>query len=166
MNSMTLSPQGIEWLKQVEGQRLQPYDDQTSKPVDHWVAGATVGYGHLIARAEWDGLARGITLEQAEALLRKDLAPFEQAVNRGVTATVSQCQFDALVILSFNIGVGNFARSSVLKLVNNPQASTTFATLEAAWMAWTRSQGKVMKGLVNRRGAEWRMYSSGTYAHW
>ncbi len=166
MNNMTLSPQGIDWLKQVEGQRLQPYDDQTGKPVDHWVTGATVGYGHLIGRAEWDSLGRGISLEQAEALLRKDLAPFEQAVNRGISAALVQCQFDALVILCYNIGVGNFARSSVLKLVNNPQAGTTFATLEAAWMAWTRSQGKVMKGLVNRRGAEWRMYSTGSYAHW
>jgi type VI secretion system secreted protein VgrG len=163
---MTLSPQGVEWLKQVEGQRLQPYDDQTGRPITAWVPGATVGYGHLIGRGEWDRLAGGVSLEQAEQLLRQDLVPFEQSVARGITAALSQCQFDALVILCYNIGGGNFARSSVVKMINNPRAVTTFATLEAAWMAWTRSQGKVMKGLVNRRGAEWRMYSTGAYTHW
>jgi type VI secretion system secreted protein VgrG len=163
---MTLSPQGVEWLKQVEGQRLQPYDDQTGRPITAWVPGATVGYGHLIGRGEWDRLAGGVSLEQAEQLLRQDLVPFEQSVARGITAALSQCQFDALVILCYNIGGGNFARSSVVKMINNPRAVTTFATLEAAWMAWTRSQGKVMKGLVNRRGAEWRMYSTGAYPHW
>lgn len=166
MNAMTLSPQGVEWLKQVEGQRLQPYDDQTGRPITAWVPGATVGYGHLIGRGEWDRLAGGVSLEQAEQLLRQDLVPFEQSVARGITAALSQCQFDALVILCYNIGGGNFARSSVVKMINNPRAVTTFATLEAAWMAWTRSQGKVMKGLVNRRGAEWRMYSTGAYTHW
>lgn len=166
MNAMTLSPQGIEWLKKVEGQRLQPYDDQTGKPISAWVQGATVGYGHLILRNEWERLGGGVSLEQAEALLRQDLAPFEQAVSRAISVTQSQCQFDALVILCFNIGGGNFARSSVVKLINNPGSVTTFPTLEAAWMAWTRSQGKVMKGLVNRRAAEWRMYSTGSYTHW
>ncbi|WMJ71050.1 lysozyme [Stenotrophomonas sp. 24(2023)] len=166
MNAMTLSPQGIDWLKQVEGQRLQPYDDQNGKAIDHWVTGATVGYGHLIAREEWATLGRGVTLAEAEQLLRKDLAPFEQTVNRSVKASLAQHQFDALVILCFNIGGGNFGRSSVLKLVNDPHVATPYANLQAAWMAWTRSQGKVMKGLVNRRGAEWRMYSNGSYDHW
>ncbi|KAF1013194.1 MAG: Lysozyme RrrD [Stenotrophomonas maltophilia] len=166
MNAMNLSPQGIDWLKQVEGQRLQPYDDQTGKAVDHWVTGATVGYGHLILREEWPRLGQGVTLAEAEQLLRSDLKPFEQTVSRAVKVALSQHQFDALVILCFNIGGGNFARSSVLKLVNDPRVATPYATLQAAWMAWTRSQGKVMQGLVNRRGAEWRMYSSGSYGHW
>jgi len=166
MNTMTLSPQGIDWLKQVEGQRLQPYDDQTGRAIDRWVAGATVGYGHLIPREEWARLGQGVTLAEAEQLLRKDLVPFELTVNRGLRVALSQHQFDALVILCYNIGGGNFSRSSVLKLVNDAAAATPYPALQAAWMAWTRSQGKVMKGLVNRRGAEWRMYSSGDYSHW
>jgi GH24 family phage-related lysozyme (muramidase) len=166
MNAMTLSPQGVEWLKHVEGQRLQPYDDQTGKPIAAWVPGATVGYGHLIGRGEWERLGGGVSLAQAEQLLHQDLQPFEQAVARSITATLSQCQFDALTILCYNIGGGNFQRSSVVKMINNPRAVTTFATLEAAWKAWNRSQGKVMRGLDNRRAAEWRMYSSGAYTHW
>jgi type VI secretion system secreted protein VgrG len=166
MNTMTLSPQGIDWLKQVEGQRLQPYDDQTGKPISHWVAGATIGYGHLIARTEWERLGKGITLAEAEQLLRQDLEPFERAVNRCINVAPSQPQFDAMTILCYNIGPANFTRSSVVKLINDPQAITTFSGLEAAWMAWNRSQGKVMRGLVNRRNAEWQMYSAGSYAHW
>ncbi|HBS61403.1 MULTISPECIES: lysozyme [Stenotrophomonas] len=166
MNTMTLSQQGIDWLKRVEGQRLQPYDDQTGKAITAWVPGATVGYGHLIVATEWKTLGRVITLEEAEALLRQDLAPFEATVRGCIGTTLTQCQFDALTILCFNIGGGSFKASSVVRMINRPQAPTSYASLQAAWMAWTRSQGKVMQGLVNRRAAEWRMYDSGSYAHW
>jgi len=95
MNTMTLSQQGIDWLKRVEGQRLQPYDDQTGKAITAWVPGATVGYGHLIVATEWKTLGRVITLEEAEALLRQDLAPFEATVRGCIGTTLTQCQFDA-----------------------------------------------------------------------
>jgi len=64
-----------------------------------------------------DDYQNGITKEQAKALFLQDLAPFADGVNAKVTAAISQNQFDALVILVFNIGLGNFAGSSVLKLV-------------------------------------------------
>jgi len=53
---------------------------------------------------------------QAQALFMQDLSPFVDGVNARITADLSQNQFDALVILAFNIGLGNFASSSVLKL--------------------------------------------------
>jgi GH24 family phage-related lysozyme (muramidase) len=40
-------------------------------------------------------------------------------VNSTITAKLSQNQFDALV-LTFNIGAANLARSSVAKMVNDP----------------------------------------------
>lgn len=166
MNPSTLSSNGRAWLKHVEGLRLQPYDDQTGKPTSCWVRGATVGYGHLISQAEWPALCNGVSENAADALLCRDLAPFERGVGKSIHAAVSQHQFDALVILAYNIGLANFQASSVVKLVNNPQARTSFPDLESAWKAWTRSQGKVMQGLVNRRNAEWNIYASGCYAYW
>jgi type VI secretion system secreted protein VgrG len=108
----------------------------------------------------------GISEDRAKALFQKDLQPFVDGVNNKVTATLSQNQFDALVLLVFNIGLGNFASSSVLKLINNPAAQTHYPDLEAAWKAWNKSQGNVMQGLVNRRDAEWNIYSKNVYAHW
>lgn len=166
MNPSHLSTQGLAWLKHVEGLRLQAYDDQTGKPTRCWVRGATVGYGHLITRDEWAQLGCGLDQQAAGDLLCRDLAPFEKAVARTIHASINANQFDALVILGYNIGIGNFQSSSVARLVNNPKAASNYPNLEAAWMAWTRSQGKVMQGLVNRRKAEWAIYSTGSYAFW
>jgi hypothetical protein len=104
--------------------------------------------------------------DQADALFAGDLAPFEAAVNKGVTADIAQNQFDACVIFAFNIGTNGFLTSSALKLINDPNASTSYDSLEAAWKAWDKSQGKVSRGLQNRRDAEWKIYSQGVYERW
>ncbi len=170
MSNNQMSDQGIELLMSIESFRGKPYDDQNGNEISSWVKGATIGYGHLISQEEWNqsgnAYKKGITQEQAKTLFLQDLMPFADGVNAKVTATLSQNQYDALVILAFNIGLANFASSSVLKLVNNPFAQTKYPNLEAAWKSWNKSQGKVMQGLVNRRNAEWNIYSQNVYAHW
>lgn len=161
--SMRMSAKARELLRKLESLFLFTYDDQTGKATHVWVKGATIGYGHLISKAEWDTYKAGITEAGANALLDKDLQPFEAAVNSTITAKLSQNQFDALVILTFNIGAANLARSSVAKMVNDPTAQTMYKTLEAAWKSWNKSQGKVMLGLERRRQCEWNVYSQGKY---
>ncbi len=165
---LTFGEQGAALLKGVESLRLKPYDDQTQKDITAWVAGATVGYGHLIKSNQWNTYKDGIDEDQADALFDSDLAPFVSAVQTHIKAAVTQNQFDALVILAFNIGAGatGFAGSSVVKLVNDPTAQTAFSSLEAAWKVWNKSQGKVNKGLNNRRQCEWNIYSQGIYKRW
>ena len=170
MSNHQMSDQGIELLMSIESFRGDPYDDQTGKVISNWVIGATIGYGHLISLQEWNefgaGYRNGITQEQAKTLFLKDLAPFVEGVNAKVTASITQNQFDALVILAFNIGLANLATSSVLKLVNNPSSLTKYPNLEAAWKSRNKSQGKIMEGLNKRRNAEWNIYSGNVYAHW
>ena len=153
------STHGRDLLKGYEALRLLPYDDQTGLPLKEWNKGATIGYGHLIPKEEWASLKEGITAGEAEEIFTTDLRPFEGAVREGLKKEVSQDQFDALTILAFNIGPGSFKSSSALKLVNDPAAKTPYPSLEAAWKAWNRSQGKVMKGLVRRRAAEWELFT-------
>jgi len=170
MSNHQMSEQGIDLLMSIEAFRGKPYDDQNGNEISAWVKGATIGYGHLISLQEWnefgDKYKEGITEEQAKTLFLQDLQPFIDGVNAKITAPLTQNQFDALVILAFNIGLANFAASSVLKLVNNPSALTKYPNLETAWKSWNKSQGKVMQGLVNRRNAEWNIYSNNVYAHW
>ena len=161
-----MSEKGMEILKQVEELRLKPYDDQTRKEIDAWTVGATIGYGHLILKGEWTTYKAGISEPDACKLFDRDLAPFVRVVREQVTAKVSQNEFDAMAILAFNIGAPSFSASSVRKLVNNPSAKTNYANLEAAWKAWNKSQGKVMKGLDNRRNCEWNIFSKGIYVRW
>ena len=163
MSELTLGQNGLELLKAFETLRLQTYDDQTGKDISSWVGGATIGYGHLIALNEWDIYKNGITEAQAETLFADDLAPFVAAVNRGIMTDIAQHEFDACVILAYNIGVSGFSSSSALKLINDSNASTDYDNLESAWKAWNKSQGKVSRGLQNRRNSEWKVYSQAVY---
>ncbi|HEV3018769.1 MAG TPA: lysozyme [Burkholderiaceae bacterium] len=161
-----LSDDGTHLLKTVESLHLQPYDDQTGRVTDTWVPGATIGYGHLITQNQWETYENGFEQDDADALLAHDLAPSVTAVQNTITAAVTQNEFDAMVILTFNIGVTAFATSSVAKLVNNPNAASPYPGLEAAWKAWDRSQGRVMPGLDRRRQCEWDIYARGIYRGW
>ncbi len=165
-SGLSLSDDAMTLLKAVETLRLNPYDDQTSKVISSWVQGATIGYGHLIQKGDWDTYKAGIKEADADTLFASDLKPFVSSVQSSVTANVSQNEFDAMVILAYNIGPDSFSGSSVVKLVNDPKAVTQYADLEAAWKAWNKSEGKVMKGLDNRRQCEWDIYTKGIYKRW
>ena len=97
----------IEKLKEFEGFRRDAYRD---------VAGVlTIGYGHT-GRDIREG--DRITPYWAEQLLLLDLKDAEVAVRRLKVAR-TQGQFDALVSLAFNIGVGQLKRSTLLKTIRN-----------------------------------------------
>ncbi|SUX04633.1 methyltransferase small [Campylobacter jejuni] len=147
-----LSNDGQNLLKNIEKLRLKPYNDQNGKEITSYVKGATIGYGHLIGQNEWDLYKNGITLQEADKLFKSDLLPFENAVKNSINSSLAQNEFDALVILCFNIGIDNFKNSFVAKIINGEK--TGYKTLKEAWIAWNKSQNKVMQGLINRRNAE------------
>ena len=164
---MKLSNNGINILKQLEGcvklgDKHVIYDDQTGRPVNVGAPlprGPTIGYGHLIKPGE--DFKNGITETQATDLLRADVRVAECAVQNNITAPLSQNQFDALVIFAYNIGAKNFAASTVVKYLNNPNFhSAVYPTLESAWRAWNKSGGREMSGLNNRRNTEWLLFNA------
>lgn len=159
-------PEGLALLKGIEDLRLMPYDDQSGDDTTKWVKGATIGYGHLIAKTEWASYRDGITAAQADALFLKDLAPFESSVGTNVTVGLQQYQYDALVIFAFNIGVAQFRHSSAVALVNQGREGVFPAGLEASWKSWNKSQGEVMNGLNHRRHCEWRIFMMAIYERW
>ena len=109
MSNYKLSKEAVALLKEIEVLSLQPYDDSKgikSAPTKAWTPESTIGYGHLILKNEWDKYKNGITKEQAEALFLKDAEPTVTAINKLLKVSVTQQEFDALVILAFNIGLG------------------------------------------------------------
>jgi len=161
------SAKGEALLKGIEGLRLQPYDDQTGKAITSWVKGATIGYGFLIGSGdEWTTFKNGITATQAETLYVKKILPYITIVNKTLIVGVSQQQFDALVLLAYNIGETGFANSSVAKLINNPNAKTPYSSLERSWKAWNKSEGEINQGVINRRNSEWNIYLKSVYERW
>jgi lysozyme len=94
------------------------------------------------------------TLEQAETAFLTDTEAAVAGVNQGVHVTINQNQFDALVDFAFNVGVGAFRSSTMLKYLNAgaPVAAAT------ALLKWNKVViGNVVQisvGLSRRRAAE------------
>ena len=168
---MNISDNGVRTLKLCEGRvvrcgRHVIYDDKNGQPVAMGAPlprGATIGYGHLIKPGE--DFRDGIDENTATKILRGDLGYAERAVCNAITTNLRQNQFDALVMLCFNIGARNFASSTVVKYINNPEfKSARYPTLAAAWRAWNKTGGRVSAGLIRRREIELKIYENGIYA--
>jgi len=158
-----VSPAAIHMIKHHEGVRTRPY----RCPALLW----TVGVGHVIdpshAAVKYeerrtlpipDGWDRILTMGEVDAILAQDLGRFERGVARLCPAAVNhQGQFDALVSFAFNVGLGNLQRSGLRMKHNRGE----FEEAAAEFMKWSKAGGKVLKGLVNRRRDEQRLYLRG-----
>lgn len=144
---MKTSQRGIDLIKQFEGLFLKDYDDG--------VGVRTIGYGHTSVAGP-PRVTRGMTItkEQAEDILRDDLAKVEADVSRLVTVPLTQNQFDALV--SFHFNTGGLGRSTALKRLNECKYEAVPDLLKL----WNKGGGKVMPGLVRRRSAEAALFAS------
>jgi len=139
---MRISQQGIDLIKSFEGCKLKPYKDV--------VGLLTVGYGHRLADAD----NRDYTQEEVDEFLRSDLERFERGVLTYITVPLTQGQFDSLVCFSYNLGLGTLSRSTLLKKIN---AGDDGAAKEI--LRFDKAGGKPLKGLTNRRIAEYRMFN-------
>lgn len=97
------------------------------------------------------------TLKQCEELLRSDVRVAEAAIKRLVAVPISQHQYDALVSFVFNVGSGNFAKSTLLKKIN---ANDCWGA-GAEFPRWDKAKGKVLRGLTIRRADERRHWETG-----
>lgn len=140
----TLSPTGLALIQLSEGLRLTAYRDAAGV----W----TIGYGST--RGVKGGMK--ITQEQAEQRLLADVAQAEAVVNRRVTVSLSQHQFDALVSFVFNVGGGAFCKSTLLEKLN----LADYAGAANELSRWVKANGRVLPGLVKRRAAERALFLS------
>lgn len=136
---MKISQTGLDKIKRHEGLRLYPYKDEAG----HW----TIGYGHKLLPGEWYDK---INEQQAEDLLRQDLAIAESAVNDLVKVPLSQNQYDALVSFVYNVGVNAFRESTLLRKLN----AGDYTGAAAEFPRWKYAGGKVSSILVRRRARE------------
>lgn len=148
MTNYHLSQNGVNLIKKFEGVRLVSYK---AVPTEKYY---TIGYGHYGSDVH---AGQHITLQQAEEMLKKDLKKYENGVNDVLKVPVTQGQFDSMVSLCYNIGVGGFQKSTLIRLVN--QKNFSGAALE--FLKWNKSSGKVLVGLTNRRNLEKNLFLNG-----
>lgn len=114
----------------------------------------TIGYGHT-----GPDVRPGMRISRLEAvrLFDADVNAFAAGVARLLPEGVTQPQFDALVSLAYNIGLGAFSRSSLLRRV---KADPADPAIREEFMKWVYAGGAKLPGLVRRRKAEADHYFS------
>lgn len=100
--------------------------------------------------------------EKCDEVLKADLLSFAKEVDfQLANVVVLQREFDAFVDLAFNIGLGAFKSSSLLRHYRAGDKATTARD----FLAWNKAGGKVLPGLVKRREAERNWFLYGHLAH-
>lgn len=93
------------------------------------------------------------TEEQGRKLLKHDIDKFSKGISKCISVPVNQNEVDAYTSLSFNIGIGAFCKSTLVKKLN--EYNYVGACKEI--LRWNIFKGKISKGLDNRRKDEYKI---------
>lgn len=149
-----LSPRGLALLKSFE---RGPAVDFAPEPYDDGGGVMTIGWGHRIFRGE--SFAEPIGRAQADRILLQDLRNPEVYVSAlTLPSPLEQCEFDALVLFTFNLGVGALDRSTLLKVLRRPVQDAD--AIARQWMRWVYrgDPPERLDGLVIRRSCELMLF--------
>lgn len=132
---MKTSANGRKKIQGREGCKLTAYRDGGGVP--------TIGTGHT------KGVRMGqtITQAQADAFFEEDITPVESCINKAVTVTLNQDQFDALASFVFNVGESAFKKSTLLKKLN----AGNYRAAADQFTRWVYDNDIFVQGLYNRR---------------
>ena len=145
---MKTGERGLALIKEFEGCKLSAYQC----PAGVWTIG--IGSTHY---GDGTPITKGRTLpneKAAIALLAATIGQFEKAVN-AMNVELTQNEFDALVSLTYNIGAGNLASSTLVKML---KAGDNKAEIAKQFLRWNKAGGKEMAGLTRRRKAESELF--------
>lgn len=149
---MRTNKRGLELIKEFEGLRLKPYLCSADVP--------TVGYGSTFYEngnkvSLYD---KPISRARAEQLLINTVAHFEKQLYPILSGLMlNDNQFSALVSFTFNVGVANFKKSTLLKIIKeNPNDWD----IHEQFLRWNKANKKELPGLTRRRLAEAKLYFS------
>ena len=142
-----LSAQGADFIARFEGCRLTLFNDPAGN--------CTIGIGHLVHRGPIDGtepaeFKAGISHNRALELLQSDASSAAHGVLQAATVPLAQTELDALISFTFNVGVGAFQGSTLLKKLNAGDR----ASVPSELAKWTWAGKEQLPGLVTRRQAE------------
>lgn len=150
---MDISERGLDLIKSFEGLHKKKSDGYVHAYLDP-VGIPTIGWG--CTKNVKMGMKR--TEAECEKMLMKEVAQFEDAVERLVKVPLNENQFAALVSFSYNVGSGALAKSTLLRELNRGN----YDTVPSQLMRWVNAGGKKFSGLARRRAAEAALWSEPT----
>lgn len=141
-----ISGAGFALIERFEGCKLKAYLDTLAKP-PVW----TVGWGHtgpdVNANTVW-------TQEQADRMLELRVGEFARQVESACVEVPNENQLAAMTSFAYNVGVGAFKKSTLLKKHN----AGDFVGAAKEFGRWNKAGGEVRAGLTRRRAAEAALY--------
>ena len=152
---MEISEKGIKFLKDCEGFKESPYQCSAKA----W----TIGYGstYYLDGTKVRKTDPIISEHDADLLMRHTLGNYQDAINSLLIVNLTQNQYDAIISFVYNIGLGAFKESTILKRINaNPKDER----IRAEFLRWNKekdpktSKWKEDEGLTNRRKKETDLY--------
>ena len=141
---MKISNLGLELIKEFEGFSENAYLCPAKIP--------TIGYGNTFY-SDGRKVKLGEQISKTDALKLLEVVAnrdFADKIFPSIKVKVTQSQFDAMVSLAYNIGVGAFLKSTLLKKVN----AGDFIGASEEFLKWNKSGGKELLGLTRRRKRE------------
>lgn len=138
---LAINERGLEVIRHSEGLRLESY---------HLAGQWLIGYGHA-ATAKKDMV---ITVDHADLLLLSDVRRAEEGVRRLVKVRLNENEFSALVSLAYNMGVGAFERTEVLRRLNAGDRAGAAQAFRYLVSADIKGERTVLAALKRRREAE------------
>ena len=139
----------VEIIKEFEGLRLGAYLDSVGVPTIGW------GTTHYTDGSPVQ-LGQTISAERAEELLAHDMHKFEEGIKKHVAIELNDNQDAALISFCYNLGLGAFYHSSLLRKINHHDIQEAADELPK----WCHAGGHVVGGLVRRRELERQLYLS------
>lgn len=139
------SPKIAHFIQDFEQCRLSAYmPTPNDVPTIGWGStGADIHMSTVWSQAECD------------ARFARDLAQFSAKVSGLLgSSPTTQAQYDAMVSLAYNIGIGGFSGSTVLR----KHKDGDYDGAAAAFGMWNKQAGQVLNGLTKRRAAEAEIY--------
>lgn len=129
----------ISMISKHEGTETKPYKDV--------VGVLTVCNGHT-----GPDIIPGKTYskQECDALLKKDISVHSEGLLKCTNVPLNQNQYDAFVSFTFNVGVGAYCKSTLVKKLNAGDYVGACNELSK----WDKSGGKVYRGLTKRREEE------------
>lgn len=141
----------LNFIKIQEGLELKAYKKADNK----W----TIGYGSTWNFDEARKVQQGDTIDQkiAQRWLEMTVATTSKEIKNAVKKSINLNQLNALISLTYNIGLPAFKDSTLLKKLN---AGANKIDVGNEFLRWVYVNGVESNGLKNRRAKEMKLFLS------
>lgn len=140
-------------IKEFEGGYLDAYLDPVGIP--------TIGYGSIFNYDEKRPVKIGdrVTKDTALRFLREETKKIIPQIKKAIKVPITQNELDALTSFVYNVGIGAFLKSTLLKRLNAGEPKTAVADEFLKWNKATKNGVLIeLPGLTRRRIAEKNLF--------